>query len=463
MREDNKEDKLKIASSFRDSSGFLFLSESNLYRQVNFLYKEHYDHLMNSGLFSLLEEKNLLIPHKEIKHGEVYSLGAYKIVQPDIIPFISYPYEWCFSQLKDAALTTLQIQKHALEFGMILKDASAYNIQFLNGKPILIDTLSFEVYKEGLPWIAYKQFCQHFLAPLALMSYCNVHLGKLMQIYIDGIPLDLASSLLPYRLIFKISLYAHIHLQAKMQRILKKQTRDLRTYHLSKKGLIALIDNLESIVLSLNWKAKNTEWADYYEETNYSSEAFKDKREIIKSFISKIAPAKLWDMGANNGVFSRIASGMGIETVGFDIDPAAVEKNYIEMKKNQERNILPLILDVTNPSPAIGWANEERYSLKERGPADAIFALAMIHHLVITNNIPFSHIAEFFNKISSYLIIEFIPKEDSQVQKMLVSSIKIFPDYTLKEFELVFKKYFSILDVKPIKDSKRILYLMKRR
>ena len=450
----------KISSSFRDPSGFLFLKNKILYRQINFFYKQHYDYFINSGLFKLLVEKKLLISHQENTLEKRFSDEAYKIIQPELIRFISYPYEWCFSQLKDAALATLKIQKYALEHGMVLKDASAYNIQFVKGKPALIDTLSFEIYKEGEPWIAYRQFCQHFLAPLALMSYCDLRLAQLLRIYIDGIPLDLASSLLPFSSFLNPSIYAHIRLHARAQN--RTATNANRSFFLSKKGLFALIDNLEHSVLSLKWKLKATEWGNYYNQTNYSIEAIADKKEAIRTFLKNINPKKVWDIGGNTGLFSRIASTWGAETVCFDVDPAAIEKNYLEAKASQEENFLPLVLDLTNPSPAMGWANRERSSLQERGPADMIFALALVHHLVITFNIPFSDIAEFLSNIGKSLIVEFVPKEDSQLQRMLASSIKSFPGYTKENFENAFKKYFLIEKEKQIKDSKRIIYLMRK-
>jgi len=183
----------RLGASFRDPSGFLFSRQGVLYRQVNQIYAEHCDRLMSSDLYARLIKAGLLIPHEEVNVEPEEPSLAYKVIKPEPVRFISYPYEWSFSQLKDAALATLAIQMRALESGMVLKDASAYNIQFHHGKPMLIDTLSFEIYHEGDPWVAYRQFCQHFLAPLSLMANKDVRLGQLMRIYIDGIPLDLAS------------------------------------------------------------------------------------------------------------------------------------------------------------------------------------------------------------------------------------------------------------------------------
>lgn len=199
-----------MPGSFRDPSGFIFFENGSLYRQVNIVYRENYDQLINSGLYETLVRLGLMVSHEEVDLHYARTNSAYRILKPALIPFISYPYEWCFSQLKDAALTTLEIQKKALDFGMSLKDASAYNIQFLDGKPVFIDTLSFEKYEEGQPWVAYRQFCQHFLAPLALMCFSDVRLNQLLRIYPDGIPLDLASCLLPLRTFLKFSLLSHI-------------------------------------------------------------------------------------------------------------------------------------------------------------------------------------------------------------------------------------------------------------
>lgn len=453
----------RIPSSFRDPSGFLFYKNKTLYRQINLSYKRQYDHLVSSGLLKLLIEKKLLVPHRESAPEKKFSVGAYKIIQPELIHFVSYPYEWCFSQLKDAAMATLQIQKYALEHGMVLKDASSYNIQFVKGRPTLIDTLSFEIYKEGEPWIAYRQFCQHFLATLALMRYCDARLAQLLRIYVDGVPLDLAGSLLPLRSLLNLSLFAHIRLHANIQKHAAKKHTDRPKIFLSKKGLRALVDNLESLIESLKWEPKGTEWGDYYSKTNYSPEAFASKKKIVEMFLKSSDPKQVWDMGGNVGVWSRIASAQGIETICFDVDPAAVEKNYLKVRTDQEKNLLPLVLDLTNPSPALGWANRERSSLQERGPSDMVFALALVHHLAITANIPFESIAEFFSTIGKSLIVEFIPKEDSQLRRMLALSMKVFPDYTQKHFESAFQKYFLMKTVKRIQDSARILYFMQKR
>ncbi len=454
-----------LDASFRDPSGFLFTRNGVLYRQVNQVYAGEYDRLMDSELYAKLVKAGLLIPHAKVDVAPADKKTAYRVIRPEQVLFISYPYEWSFGQLKDAALATLSIQKRALRLGMSLKDASAYNIQFYNGKPTLIDTLSFETYKEGEPWVAYRQFCQHFLAPLALMAYCDVRLNQLLRVYIDGVPLDLASELLPARTRWNLGLASHIHLHARAQRKYAEvdiaEARGGRT--MSKDALLAMIESLRTTVRKLEWKPAGTEWADYYAANNYTDAAFEHKKTLVRDWLAKIEPQLVWDLGANAGVFSRLAAETGAYVVSSDIDPAAVEVNYRQVKEKWERNLLPLVLDLTNPSPAIGWGNRERDSFLQRGPADAVLALALVHHLAISNNVPLGRVAEFFAECGEWLIVEFVPKSDSQVQKLLRSREDIFPEYTRDGFEKAFAGKYTLKESSVVRDSERWLYLMKRK
>ncbi len=455
---------MKIAASFRDPSGFLFTREGRLYRQVNQSYAADYQRLMESGLYTALIKAGLLVKHEEASIEPADAAIAFRVIAPEMVPFISYPYEWSFSQLKDAALATLRIQKKALDKGMSLKDASAYNIQFHKGRPTLIDTLSFEAYEEGKPWTAYRQFCQHFLAPLALMATVDVHLGQLLKVYIDGVPLELASRLLPAKTRWSLPLLTHIHWHANAQkRYADKQVRsESVAQRVNKNAMIGLIESLESVVRGLTWKAGGTEWGDYYNATNYSDSAFEAKKALVQTYLQKVQPKTCWDLGGNTGVFSRLASEMGAHTVSFDIDPTAVEVNYRQCVKEKNQHLVPLVMDLTNPSPALGWDHRERESLEQRGPADVAMALALVHHLAISNNVPLARLAEAFARLGEYLIVEFIPKSDSQVQRLLASRLDIFPTYTREGFEEAFASCYSILEAQPVQGSERVLYLMRR-
>jgi hypothetical protein len=453
----------KHPGSFRDPGGFVFRKNGEIYRQINRLYKKEYDHLVHSGLYQKLVSQDLLLPHTEVKTDLGLSDNTYKVIKPKPVPFISYPYEWCFSQLKDATLATLAVQKISLDYDMCLKDASAYNIQFMGTRPVLVDTLSFALYEEGKPWIAYQQFCQHFLAPLALMAYTDARLNKLLRIFLDGVPLDLTSALLPHRTWLKFSLLSHLHLHAKSQKHLATKTVDLKTKRVARRALTALIDNLESTIKQLTWKPKRTIWQDYYSSNSYSPVAFNHKKQLVTEFLNKRRPKTVWDLGANLGEFSQIAVNQGALTIAFDNDPSAIENYYLRCKQAGETSVLPLFLDVTNPSPGIGWGNQERDSLSDRGPADTIMALALIHHLVISNNLTFPMLAHFFSQLCDSLIIEFIPSHDSQAKNLLAKKTTLQENYSQKKFETDFAKFFRLIKKVEIKESARSLYLMSRK
>ena len=453
----------QLSASFRDPSGFLFKENGRLLRQVNSCYQDDYKLLIESGLYDTLTQNGLLIPHDEVqKHPGCTDL-AYKVIEPKLIPFISYPYEWSFGQLRDAALTTIEIQRIALEHGMTLKDASAYNVQFLDGRPVFIDTLSFDKYKDGQPWVAYGQFCRHFMAPLALMSNRDVRLNRMMQIYLDGIPLDLTSKLLPARTFFSFSLLIHIHLHAKTQQKYAGKPQHGKKVTISKQRLQGLITGLKLAIERLQIKTQKTEWGKYYSFTNYSDDAFNHKKKIVSELLKIIKPHTVWDMGANTGVFSQIAANQGADCIAFDIDPLAVESGYQYIKKEKIENILPLQLDLTNPSPGIGWNLNERMSLIQRPLPNTALALALIHHLAISNNLPFRSIAAFFHRLCQNLIIEFVPKTDSQVQKLLASRKDVFNEYNEKDFKQSFGEYFEILGAHNISESDRTIFWLKKR
>jgi hypothetical protein len=455
-----------LPASFRDPSGFLFRHQGNLYRQVNQIYRDDYAQLIGSGLYQRLVDDELLIAHTEADPAWAVTPEALAIIQPELLDYISYPYEWCFSQLKAAALTTLTIQHIALEHGMVLKDASAYNIQFRGVTPLFIDTLSFARYQEGQPWIAYRQFCQHFLAPLALMSLRDVRLSRLSQIHLDGIPLDLASELLPPRSWLRFALLAHIHLHARSQR---RHGNDQKTHTelkggVSRTGLTALLKNLEAVVHKFHWHPQGSEWGDYYGATNYDDEAMAHKVELVDAYLGSISPRPniIQDLGSNTGRFSRIAAKHCRLVLSQDVDPAAVEKNFLECVSEKRGDVLPLLVDLTNPSPGIGWAGEERSSFVNRSRADAVLALALVHHLAISNNLPLAQIAEFLARIADNVIVEFVPKSDSQVQRLLATREDIFPTYNRDGFEEAFSKHFVIRSSDEIRASERVLYLLAK-
>ena len=453
----------RLPASFRDPSGFLYHHEHTLYRQVNQSYQTHFEAAQTSGLFEALWNAGLLIRHEAVSVPAFNPSVAWKVIRPEPLEFVSYPYEWSFSQLQDAAIATLEVQSHALQRGMSLKDASAYNIQFHRGRPVLVDSLSFEVLRPDQPWIAYRQFCQHFLAPLALMALRDIRLGQLLRIHLDGVPLDLASRLLPRASWARFSLVVHIHLHAlSQQRFAGRPVGQAgRQASMGMPALRGLVDSLRSGVRGLRWKPRGTPWSAYQTTDSYSEVAANAKQALVAAFLSQAKPKTVWDLGANTGSFSRLASSQGVFTVAWDLDPGAVEQNYLSARENPDPNLLPLLLDLANPSPGIGWDLAERGSFFDRGPADALLALALVHHLAIGNNVPLASLARTFRRMGDWLAVEFVPKEDPQTRRLLASRVDIFPDYDQKGFEAAFREHFHILEANPIPESQRILFTMK--
>ncbi len=445
------------ASSFRDPSGFVYTKNSILYRQINHIHKDNYDLMLSSGLYKTLTSAGLMVQHSEVKTEQT----AYKTLMPVKIPFLSYPWEWCFSARKDGALLTLEIAKTALAYGMSLKDATSFNVQFFQGRPIFIDSLSFEKYHPGTPWVAYKQFCEQFLAPLVLESYVDARLSSLLLPYVGGVPLDLASRLLPLKSRLNAGILVHIHLHSQHRN--KNIRNSMPKSSFSKLSYMGLLDNLTSTVQNLHLKKDTTVWSNYADSPihpSYSPAALSSKKEIVAQFIQKSKVKTVWDIGGNTGDFSRIAALTADLVVSMDFDRTVVEKNYLTVKKNAETRILPIVSDITNPAPGVGWNNSEREGLLERSKPDLVLALALIHHLAIASNIPLSEIRDILHSLSPLLIIEFIPKADKQVQDMFAVRDDIFPDYTHESFEKIFSVSFRITKKATIADSKRTLYLL---
>lgn len=446
-------------SSFRDPAGYIYYENGKVYRRINKCYIKTFEHLIESGLYDELLNEGLIIKHKEVEREKDYI-----ILEVEKVPFISYPYEWCFDQLRDAALLTLKINLIALKYGMILKDASVYNVQFINSKAVFIDTLSFDMYEEGSPWGAYGQFTRHFIAPLLLMNYVDDRMNSLLKNYIDGVPLDICEAILKKRGGF----FAKQHI-VWQNKAVKKHNDDGKTnknikINISKQSLININMMMQNQISSLKRKVTYTEWDNYYENTNYTEEADKLKQKIVLDFVSKIKfkDDLVLDVGANDGKYSRLVSEYFKNVISIDIDNNAVNRNYL-ISRDKNENILPLVFDFNNPTPAIGFACRERDNFTDRCNIKVVMALALIHHIAISNNVPLIKIAEWFSEMGEYLVIEFVPKKDSQVELLLKTRTDIFDNYNEKYFEECFSEYFKILEKKKVTGSERTMYLMVRK
>ena len=461
-------------SSFRDDAGYVFWgNDTDVYRKINLSHKKHYDALMHSGLYQSLVQKQYLVEHEELDVTNNED-GIYKIIKPKQIPFISYCYEWTFPQLKAAALLTIEIQRLAIEHGMTLKDATSYNVQFDGTKPIFIDTLSFEKKTNEFTWVGYKQFCQHFLAPLLLMSKVDSRLNQLCKNYIDGIPLELAANILPFRTRFNLAIYIHIFLHSKFQLQNRKKSwsnnkkKDDSNTKLSKLKILGILDSLNSVIKKLENNNQFSAWQNYYKELHYKNESEVDKVKFVNQCLEYINAEKdiriSIDIGSNNGNYSNILADYSEKIISIDSDISCIEYMYKKGIKKEylaRKQILPLVIDIVNPSPSIGWNNKERDSFFSRKKFDVTLSLAIVHHLVFNNNCSLEQVADFLSNFSKNLIIEFVPKDDPMLLNMILGRNVQLKNYNKDNFEKSFEKYFLIIKKHQILQSKRIIYLMK--
>lgn len=454
----------RVASSFRDPSGQVFTEGNKIVRTIQSCYAAQWESV-EPFLQKLVKQGHIpaYMPHAPLP-------GSWKSVEVKKIPFISYPYEWCYSQLKDAALLTLELYAEGLEEGLILKDASAYNIQFIGYHPVFIDLLSWERWIENTPWQGYGQFCRHFLAPLALIAHGDLRHGLLSRLWLDGIPLDLACKMLPWRTRFSLSLMFHLYLHARMQIQHgdgRKSEKIVRNTHITMQGLKDIAFSLHKAINLLILHEKKSEWSEYYTDTNYTDAAQQLKLSLVDR-IGREHPGKLAvDLGANTGRYSSLLASSFETVIAADIDALAVEKHYHSLKNDKRyRNILPLVLDLGNPSPCIGWANEERESFTARCHADLVIALALVHHLVMTAGIPMQKIAEYMASLlvpGGRILFEFVPREDNQVQRLLAARDDIFEDYTIDTFKKSFQNFFVEEESQSLPESSRSLYIFRLR
>ncbi len=461
-------------ASYRDPAGHVFQREGIVYRQVNPLAKEDFETLMDSGAYDLFTRKGWLIPHTDVT-ADLSSTAGY-VIRPVQIPLISYPFEWSFSMLKDAALLTLKLAMESMRFGLMLKDATPFNVQWLGGKLVFIDTLSFERYDGRLPWIAYRQFCECFLGPLLLMSYTKQPLQQLMLAWPEGIPVNVVRSLLPWRAKFSLPVYLHIFLHAKVavksaagQAAAGDSAADAQTtgdksstqQRFTPTRLSNLLTSLHSLIDKLAMPETKGNWLGYYDEAAERDTYLEPKKRLIDEWIQSLPKTKLVaDLGANEGVFAKIAASLNKRVIAVDLDPFCIERLY--KSRNNKEDILPLVIDLQHPSPSIGFNNAERPAFNERCRPDLVLALALIHHLAIGSNIPMDKIASFFAEMAGFLIIEWVPPGDEKARVLMSHKSIDYPHYTHDETLAVFKKYFDLLKTEPVGNSGRICWMLRR-
>jgi hypothetical protein len=435
-------------SSYRDPDGYIFYVNDNVYRQVLNKQAPILQPVYNT-FFQAALKKGLLVPFE--KSGDT-------LLQLTRLPMVSYPYEWGFEQLKEAALTTLDIGLLALEHGLSLKDATAFNLQQYEGRMIFIDHTSFETSDNKLPWRPYSQFCRHFLAPLLVTSRTGRNANKSFLINLDGLDLGEAGAALRVSDKFHPSIIIHIYLHHFLTKKLQDTRREKNIKSTRTGNQKIYLRHLRDVVSKISPPRYNTEWHRYYGNTNYNDESFYEKEKFVREIMLSGNYACAWDIGGNNGHFSRTIAERALTVISMDIDHAAIDLNYLKNRQEGKRNIYPLVMDLANPSPALGFGNRERTTIEHRSKPDIMFALALIHHLAVTYNIPFELAARHLREKNAELVIEFVDREDSQFRKLLRSRGDMCDSYNKENFEKSFNEEFEIRKKYHVPNSHRTLY-----
>jgi hypothetical protein len=467
-----------LTSSFRDPSGRVFEANGLLLRAIFESGRADFEHLIASGLYDTLVRRGLLIPHQDAASGAHDMPACWKFIQPERIPFISYACEWSFSQLRDAALVVLDAQAEALAHGMMLKDAPTANVQFHRGRPVLIDTLSF-VRADAAAWPAYFQFCKHFVAPLLLASYGVDRALRWSAVEADGLPLEVATRMLPRRSWLKPLALWHLHLHSAANahagdgRALQAKSEHGARVGGSHTGSTArpssarsdvrqasIIDSLRRGIAGLNCSQRDTQWTRYEDDRpTYSTEAWDARMAVVRRVLAELKPAVVWDFGMAAGHFSREASASGAFTVGFDSDTASVDKAYRGARERKDERFLPLVQDLLRPTCAGGWAEAETLGLSARGPADLLFVLGLAHHLAVPGGVPLGHQLAHFTRLGRTVLFELIPDTDPVARGW--SSRFDVRGLDRAAFEANVLPRFDVLETVALPASERVLYLVR--
>ena len=450
--------------SYRDAAGTVYRLGDAIYRTVSEDAAPDFDLLRDSGLLAELSGDGRLVAAEPADRAAVGDLAAQAryVLQHPRLPFISYPYEWTFGALQAAALHHLEVHLAALDRGLTLSDATAYNIQFVGARPTFIDTLSFRRYQEGEFWDGYRQFCEQFLNPLLLRALCGVTHNDWYRGSFEGISASDLKRLLPlrHRLSWKVLLHVVLHAKfgdagfgGQDVKAAAGQARrlPLASFRNMLEGLRKWIAKLEPADRQASF------WHDYEGARTYSDDETEAKKAFVQRFAEATKPGLLWDIGCNAGEFSFAAleAGAGY-VVGWDMDQSALDIGFRRARERDAR-FTPLFGDATNPAPAQGWAQRERGGWRERTPVDALLGLALIHHIAIGRNVPLAKAVDWLTRLAPSGVIEFVDKDDPQVQRMLSLRRDIFPDYNLSSFLAALRCHARIVEQKTLHPTGRTL------
>lgn len=408
-----------------------------------------------------------LVPDDDPDAAAILADGWIAVIEHEEIPFVSYPYEWSFSMLRDAALLQLALTEKAMDAGWTMKDATPFNVQFVGARPVFIDMGSFEPRVEGEPWVGYRQFCSMFLTPLMIKAHLKLDHLPFMRSYLDGVPPSEAAKLFRGASRLKRGVASHVLLPARVENKILAEERD-RTAARERKPrrqtdamVIGLVQSLRRLVRRLPAPTDHTDWSHYDRTHSYEDADLIDK----KAFVSKHANARprghVWDIGCNTGTFSMLCANNAEQVIAIDGDHNAIEQLYLRETEKDGGNVLPLVMNLANVSPGQGWAGDERAAFDKRAKPDLVLALALIHHMRISANVPNIRFLEWLRSLESEVIIEFVDRSDEMVVKLLTNKKEQYEDYSLEQFRAEVAQLFEVVDSRPLKGGDREIFMLR--
>ncbi len=456
-------------ASFRDQESRILHHDKKGLRVLNEHALKNWQDLISARFFQTLTRERKLVRTECLTPEQMDVLLPREpwtaMLEHEVLPFISYPHEWCFGMLKDAAIFHLELILTALEEDMALKDCSAYNVQWMGVNPIFIDISSFRRFEEGEPWLGYRQFCQMFLYPLFLQAFRNVPFQPWLRGCIDGITPEDCLNLMSLTDLFRPGVFVHTFLMAKAQQSYGSAQwsirQELKASGFSKRMIKKNVENLLKIVRHLSWRQKKSSWAEYESNNSYTDLDKCRKESFVREAVRHRSWNLVWNLGCNNGTFSQIVSQNANCVVAMDADALVIERLYQNLKHGGSRSILPLVINIADIAGGLGWPGLERRAISDRGKPDLILCLALAHHLVVTHNIPPRELLDWLSRLSKYLIVEFVSKEDPMTQHLLRNKEDNHRDYDIQHFEEYLTQGFSLLKKETLSNGTRTLYFVQ--
>jgi ribosomal protein L11 methylase PrmA len=455
--------------SFRDRDGRIYLHAEGVFRGLSESALAAFRAVSQARFYQAYTDQGALVATREVP-AEAVPLPTETreawagFLEHRRIPVVSYPYEWTFSMLKAAALLQLELTEAALREGYTLKDATPYNVQFDGGRPVFIDIASFEPLEEGAPWTGYRQFCEMFLFPLMLQAYKGLDFQPFMRSRMDGVGLQTAARLFGFRDRFRKGVLSHVWLQSKLDRRYggtgDNLRSELKSAGFNRELILVNLRKLRKLVGRLRWTGEESEWGDYTQFHNYSNQDHQRKETFVEHCVRQGQARRVWDIGCNTGQFSRLAARYCEQVLATDIDHLAVERLYLDPQR--PANILPLVQNVADPSPSWGWRLQERRDLPQRAQPDMVLCLALIHHVVITANVPLAEFIGWLAGVTDQLLIEYVSRDDDKVQTLLRNKQDTYWDYSREHLEQQLQRHFRIRDTLELRDGRRRLYWCQR-